>query len=160
MWANTSMPFRASSAFRRSTVSVAPCALGSVTRSATARSLGFMVRSFLPRKGSMKTTQANVAATAGLAATISSPNEEVSRESEANRGDKPFRITRPDDQGQAGAEIAAQDGGYRHGQGVAPGHLLLGNEHDHGDPVDARAEHGFRAFIWFTSPTRSAASAL
>src|SRR5690349_14710134 len=41
MWANSSMPFWTSSAFRRSTVSVAPCALGSGTRSASAGSLVF-----------------------------------------------------------------------------------------------------------------------
>src|SRR6516225_4638425 len=43
MSANTSMPLWASSALRRATISGTPCALGSVTRSGSAR---LMVRSF------------------------------------------------------------------------------------------------------------------
>src|SRR5208282_2070683 len=53
-----------------STVSLAPCALGSVTRSASARSLEFMVNSFAPLiyLYLMRATEPSVAATARPAA--------------------------------------------------------------------------------------------
>ncbi len=68
-------------------------------------------------------------------------DEEVSSESEANRGDKPFLITRPDGQGQAGAEITAQNSDHRHGQGVITSHLSPGRAASDVDGAAGRRQH-------------------